>query len=148
MHFCTFAPEYNPLSTPKFHFPSISCEQNDRFSPNFIYAVIMVILSRSSLPLLHVILAHLNWVMALNLRQIFVSAQYLERTNWQIFTKLYIYTFILIRYRLGLLHVIFRTFVLVLWPLIYARFLFPLNILRTNCQIFTRFDICIYIDKI
>ena len=41
---------------------------------------------------------------------------------------------------LGLLHVIFRTFLPELWPLIYAINLFPLNILRTNSQNFTKFN--------
>ena len=42
------------------------------------------------------------------------------------------YAFILIRSSLGLLHVIFRTFVPELWPLIYTKIWYPLNILRTN----------------
>ena len=49
---------------------------------------------------------------------------------------------------LGLLHIIFCTFVPKLWPLIYAKISFLLNILRTNEQNFTKFYICIYIDKI
>ena len=49
---------------------------------------------------------------------------------------------------LGLLAVISRTFVPVLWPLIYAKILFPFNISRTNGQNFTKFYICIHIDKI
>ena len=40
------------------------------------------------------------------------------------------------------------TFVPESWPLIYAKILFQLNIYRTNRQIFTKFYICIYIDKI
>ena len=49
---------------------------------------------------------------------------------------------------LGLLAVIFRPFVPVLWPLIYAKISFPFNILRTDGQNFTKFNICIHIDKI
>ena len=49
---------------------------------------------------------------------------------------------------MGLLNNIFRIFVLELWPLIYAKILFPLNILRTNRQNFTKSYICIHIDKI
>ena len=60
----------------------------------------------------------------------------------------FIYAFILTRSSLGLLHVIFRSFVPEKWPLIYAKNSFPLNILRTNCHKFTKFYICIYIDKI
>ena len=49
---------------------------------------------------------------------------------------------------LGLLAVIFHTFVPVLWPLIYAEISFLFNIiLRTNGQNFTKFYICIHIDK-
>ena len=47
-----------------------------------------------------------------------------------------------------MLHVIFRTFVSELWPLIYAKLSLRFNILRTNGQNFTKFGICIHIDKI
>ena len=67
---------YGPWFTPKFRFHSISREQIDWFSPNFIYA------------------------------------------------------FILTRSNLGLLHLSFHTFVPELWPLIYAKISFPLNISR------------------
>ena len=67
--------------------------------------------------------------MALDLCQNLISAKYLENKLTDFHQVIYIYAFILIRSRLGLLHMIFRTFVLVLWPLIYARFLFSLNIL-------------------
>ena len=60
----------------------------------------------------------------------------------------FIYASILTRSSLGLLHVIFRTFVSELWPSIYAKILFPLNITRTNWLIFTKFYICLNIDKI
>ena len=46
------------------------------------------------------------------------------------------------------MHVIFLTFVPELWPLINAKILFSFNILRTNGQNFTKFYICIHIDKI
>ena len=65
-----------------------------------------------------------------------------------IYSPNFIYAFILTRSSLGLLHVIFRTFVTELWSLICAQILFLLNILRTNGQNFTKFYICIYIDKI
>ena len=58
------------------------------------------------------------------------------------------YAIILTRSTLGLLAVIFRTFVPVLWPLIYAKILFTFSILRTNGQNFTKYYICIHIDKI
>ena len=44
-------------------------------------------------------------------------------------------------------HIIFKTFMAELWPLIYARISSPLNIFRTNRQISPN-CICIYIDKI
>ena len=44
----------------------------------------------------------------------------------------FICAFILIRSSLGLLHISFRTFVPELWPLVYAKVLYPLIILRTN----------------
>ena len=60
----------------------------------------------------------------------------------------FIYAFLLTRSKLGLLHIIFRTFVLELWPLIYSKILFLLNISRTNGQILTKLYITIYTDKI
>ena len=62
---------------------------------------------------------------------------------------IHVCAFVLTSSSLGLLHVIFHTFVPELWPLIYAKISFPLNILRTNGQNFTKFYIiCIHIDKI
>ena len=46
------------------------------------------------------------------------------------------------------MHVIFRTFVPELWPLIYAKISFPFNILRTNELNFTKLYITINTDKI
>ena len=60
----------------------------------------------------------------------------------------FIYAFILTRSSLGLSQIIFRVFVPELWPLIYAKISFPFNIMRTNAQNFTKFYICITIDKI
>ena len=60
--------------------------------------------------------------MALDLRQNFVSTQYL-RTNWQNFTKFYI-CILIDKISLELLHIIFHLFVPELWPLIYAKFCF------------------------
>ena len=50
----------------------------------------------------------------------------------------FIYAFVLTRSTLGLLHIIFGTFVPELWPLIYSKISFPLNIFRTNGQILTK----------
>ena len=69
-------------------------------------------------------------VMALDLRQNFVSTQYLEQIDR--FSTNFIYAFILTRYSLGLLHLIFHAFLSELWPLIYTKILSPLNISRTN----------------
>ena len=62
----------------------------------------------------------------------------------------FMYAFILTGSTLGLLHIIFRTFVPELWPLIYKvlQKLVLLNILRTNGQILTKLYITIYTDKI
>ena len=83
--------------------------------------------------------------MALDLRQNFVSAQYLEN-KWTALN--FIFAFILTRSTLGSLHIIFRIFVPDLWPLIYAKISFPLNILKINGQILTKLYITIYTDKI
>ena len=62
----------------------------------------------------------------------------------------FIYALILTTSRstLGLLHIIFRTFVPELWPLIYVKISFPFNILKRNGQNFTKFYLCNHIDKI
>ena len=60
----------------------------------------------------------------------------------------FIYAFILTRSTFELLLIIFHTFGPELWPLIYSKILFPLNILRTNGQILTKLYITIYTDKI
>ena len=71
--------------------------------------------------------------------------------SWELtdifFTK-FIFAVILTRPSLGLSHIILCIFVPELWPLIYAKILFPFNILRTNAQNFTKFYICVHIDKI
>ena len=109
----------------------------DRISPNFIYAFI---LTRSSLGLLHIIFRSF----VPELWPLIYTEIYLKN----IFSPNFIYAFILTRSSLGLLYVIFSTFVPESWPLIYAKILFPFNILRTNGQNFTKFYICIHIDKI
>ena len=79
---------YGPWFTLKFCFRSISWDQIDRISPNFIYA------------------------------------------------------FTLTKSSIGLIHLILFTFVPELWPLMYVKIYFPLNILRTNWHIFTKFYKC------
>ena len=102
--------------------------------------------------------------MGLDLSQNLVSAQYLENKLTE-FHQILLYAFILTRSSLGmlpvifhkfvpelwpliLLHVIFCKFVPELWPLIYTKISFQLNIFRTNKQNFTKFYVCIHIDKI
>ena len=84
--------------------------------------------------------------MALDLCQNFISAQFLEKKGR--ISSNFIYAFTLTRSGIGLIHIIFFTFVPELWPLMYAKISFPLNILRTNGPIFTKLYICIDIDKI
>ena len=74
--------------------------------------------------------------MALDLSRNCVPAQYLENELVE-FSPNFIYAFILTRSTLGLLHIIFRTFVPEFWPLIYAKISFPFIFLRTNGQNFT-----------
>ena len=85
--------------------------------------------------------------MALELCQNFVSAQYLKNKLTEFLQILYI-SFISTRSTLGLLHIIFPRLVIELWPLIFARILFPFNILRTNGQILTKLYITIHTEKI
>ena len=70
------------------------------------------------------------------------------RTNQQTFAKFYTCIHFDKIY-VGFLHVavIFCLFVTELWPLIYVRILFPLNIFRTNEHNFTKLYIYIYIGK-
>ena len=70
-------------------------------------------------------------VMALDLRQNFVSAQYLLEQIDRMSPN-FIYALILTSNSIGLLHIIFRTFGLELSPLIYANISFLFNIFRTN----------------
>ena len=51
----------------------------------------------------------------------------------------FLYALTLTRSRLGLLHIVFLTFVIELWPLIDIRISFPLNILMTINRISTNF---------
>ena len=68
-------------------------------------------------------------VMALNLHQNFVSIAW-ELTD--ILSPNFIYAFNLTRSSMELLHYIYRKFVPELWPFIYAKSSFPLNVVRTN----------------
>ena len=87
--------------------------------------------------------------MALDLRQNFVFAQYLENKLTK-FTKFYI-CFHIDKIYIGIIthhfpHICTRVMALV-WPLIYVRSLFHLNILRTNGQIMTKLYIAIILTR-
>ena len=119
----------------KICFRSISWEQFDRISSNFIHALI---LTRSSLGLLHIIftLLYQSYGPWLTPKFCFRSIY------WEQIDRIspnFIYAFICTRSSLGLLNIISRTFLLELWPLINAKNLFPLNILRTNWRNFAKF---------
>ena len=177
--FAHFYQSYGPWYTPKFHFRSLSWEQINRISLNFIYAFI---LTRSTLGVmaLDFFSQICKRVMALDWCQNYVTTQYSEKLrpftaclalqrgfiqilwqfwimpkfrfrsiSWEKFDRNspnYICGFVLTRSSLGLLHVIFCTFVTELWPSFYDKISFPLNILRTNWQNFNKFNICLYID--
>ena len=104
-------------------------------------------MTRSSFWMLHIIFGTFTRVIALDLYQNFrFRSLSREKINW--FSPNFIYAFILTRSSFGLMHVIFGTFEPELWPMIYAKILFPFNTLRTIGQNFTKFYICIHIDKI
>ena len=85
--------------------------------------------------------------MALDLRQNFVYIQYLEY-KWTEFNKLYICIHIEKIY-FGIVTHHFLPFVPErVMALDSAKISFPFDILRTNGQNFTKFYICIHIDKI
>ena len=64
------------------------------------------------------------------------------------FSPNFISAFMLTRSTLRLSNIICRIFVPELWPLIYSKISLTFNILRKNGQNFTKFYICILIDKI
>ena len=135
---------YGPWFMHKFRFNSISWELIDKISQNLMYAYI---LTRSTLRLTNFIVNHLfqsygTW---------FTTECYFHSISWEQIDRIspnFIYESILTRSSLGLLHIIFGSFVPELWLLIYAKISFPFNILRTYWQNFTKFDVCIHIDKI
>ena len=81
--------------------------------------------------------------MALDLRQNFVYAQYLENKLTEL-NEMYSFWPNLIL----IVNIIFRTFMPELLPFVYDKNLFPLNILRTKRQNFSKFYLCIHIDNI
>ena len=128
----------------KFRFRSNSWEPIDRISPNVISAFI---LAWSSLGLLDIIFC----IFVSDYGPLFTQKFCFLSISWERIDRIspnFIYAFIFARSNLHMLHVIFRTFVQEWWPFIYAKILFPLNILRTNWQKFTKFYLCIHIDKI
>ena len=124
-----FYRSYGPLFTPKFRFGSISWEQKDTLSLNFIYAFI---LTRSSLGLLYIIHICSNFIRVYGIKIHFHSISWEQIDD---FRPNFISPFMLTRYCLGSLHIIFPTFVPEFWLLIYAKILFPLNILKKNWKV-------------
>ena len=76
------------------------------------------------------------WVVCHSIRLSFGPSQFHFRSiSWEKIDRIspnFIYAFILTRSSLGLLHVIFHTFVPKLWPLIYAKILFC-SISKISC---------------
>ena len=107
-----------------------------------------LILARSRLGLLHIVFAHLLqmlWCPWL------ISECRFHPISWERIDRIwpnFVCALILTISRLGLLPAIFRKVVTELWPLIDVRFSRSLEILRTNWYNFTKFYICIFIDKI
>ena len=133
---------YGPWFTPEFCFCSISWEQIGIISPNYIYAFILI---RYRLGFFHIILFQIcTRVMALDLRQNFVSAQYLENKLADFHQIVYLLTWIYLAFVSFYLLLIYNR----VWPLINARISFPLNIFRTIGQILSKLYITIYIDKV
>ena len=126
-----------PLIYARICFRSISCEQIDRISPKFIYAFVLI---RSSLRLLLIT----DRVMALDLCQNFVSTQYLE-SKWTEFDQTLYNHWYWQDLGSDCFSQICNTESVGPW---LVRISFMLNILRTNRQNFTKFYICIDIDKI
>ena len=129
--------------TPKFHFRSISWEQNGQNFNKFYRCIHIdkIYVWIVTLHFSHIYKSYGPWFTP-KFRFPSISWEQTDRF-WPNFMLL----FILTRSMLRLLAVIFRTFVPVLWPLIYAEISFPFNILRTNGQNFIKLYICIHIDK-
>ena len=104
--FHTIVPELWPLIDSIFFSPSISWEQIDRISPNFIHAFI---LTRSKLGLLHIIfhiiVPELWPLIYAKFRFCSISWEQIDRISPNL-----IYAFILTRSTMWLLHIIFCTF--------------------------------------
>ena len=164
---------YRPWFTAEFRLRTLSWEQIDRFIAKYPYALILTrlrldcyVIFRSYIPELWPLMFYVHWYWqdlgwdctchCAHLYQSYdpwISPEFLRfrSISWEQidrFSPNFISAFILTRSRLGLLHLIFHIFVPELWPLIYCRISIPLNILRTNWQIFTILCICIDIDKI
>ena len=143
--FANLHQSYGPWFMSKFCFCSISRELTDIFSPNFLYAFI---LTKSSFGLLHIFFLHIfTWVTALDLRQNFISVQYLENKLTEFHQILYMHL-----YWQDLRWDCYTSFFAHLYqhygPWFTPKICFPLNILRTNGQIFIQLYITIYTDKI
>ena len=142
--FANMYQSYGPWFTPKFCFRSLSWELFYRIYPNFVCTLM---LTWSSLGLFRVIFqnlyqSHGPWF----LRQNFISAQYIENNLTEFHQILYMHS-----YWQDLAWNCYKSFFAHVYQ-IYGPWCLPnffhLNINRTNWQIFTKFYICIHIDKI
>ena len=141
--FHTFVPELWSLIYTKISFPLNVSRTKERILPNFIYAFI---LTRSTMGLLHIVFLHWDCYTSFfayyyqNNGPWFTSKFCFSSSSWEQIDRIspnFIYAFIfnLTRSTLGLLYIIFCTFVPELLPLIYAKISFLFNILRTTGQI-------------
>ena len=137
--FAHFVPELWPLIYSKISFPLNIVRTNGQILTKLYITIYTdkIYVGIVNCHFLHICTS----VMTLDLRQNFVSVQYLENKWTEFYLILYMHSY-LTRSTLGLLHIIFRTF----GP--YSKNWFPINILRTNGQILTKLYITIYTDKI
>ena len=84
--FRTFVPELWPLIYAKIWFRSLSLEQIDRISPNFIYKIYVGIFT-------HHFSHFCTRVVAIDLRQNFVSIQYFENKWPEFLPNLYMHLY-------------------------------------------------------
>ena len=146
--FCTFVPSYGPYFRPKISFPiwvNILRTNWQNFTKYYTCINYWQVLCRDCYTLVfsHLYQSYGPWFTEkFRFRSIILNI--IDRISPN-----FIHASILTRSTLGLLHITFRIFVPELWPMIYARISFPLNILRTfNWQNFTKFCVCIHIDRI
>ena len=139
--FCAFVSEVWPLIYARISFPLNIFRTTGQNSQNFIYALTLT-RSRLELGIIHI---NLRTFVAELWPSIYARISF-RSISWKQIDRIspnFINALLLTKSRLELelLHIIFRTFVAELWPLLNARISFPLNILRKNWKNFTRFYI-------